>query len=233
MPQTEKDAAMGDHVSLESKADAGDIEALCSLAYLYEVGIERPMDLKKSLEYLLKAASLGSALAKEKIETLLAQQKITEKWIDELKAGATEPAGGSVQSEKSKAAPNAPKIILADDEVELAEIMATFLQRAGFRTVIANNGDDAFKQVLAHPDVALIITDLKMPKVNGMQFIKTLRKTKMAENVKIVVVTAYSHPKIIEQCKNFGVSAWFVKPIPFDRFIETIKNLLEKKCNAA
>jgi CheY-like chemotaxis protein len=215
---------------LETKAAAGDTEAQCSLAFLYEIGIEREQDYRKAAQYWQMAARAGRQLAVDKLKLLLEEGKIEASWLD---PETTESPKTHITHESRPGMDMGPKILMADDEEELRTMMTDVLQQAGYRVIQALNGEEAVQKVLANPDVRLIITDLKMPKLNGLQFVKTLRRMRLAESARIVVMTAYSQPALIAEGKKLAIDSWLVKPVRQDTLLETVKRLLERKNHVA
>lgn len=209
---------------LESKALSGDVEAQCSIAFLYEIGLDRPQNYQKAAIFWQMAAKAGKQLAIDKLQQLVA--------LGRLPATALEATGPktTLSSGDLKPSPgSSPKILLADDEEELRSLMVEYLEASGFRVVLASNGEDAVQKVLSNPDIKVIVTDLKMPKLNGLQFINTLRRMQLAPEARIVVMTAYSQPNLIAEGKRLAVDTWLVKPIKPSVMIETIKKHLQNQ----
>jgi len=215
---------------LETKAAAGDTEAQCSLAFLYEIGIEREQDYRKAAQYWQMAAHAGRQLAVDKLNLLLEEGKIEASWLDLV----TKESPGPQPSHESRPGMEiAPKILMADEDEELREMMSDVLQQAGYRVIQALNGEEAVQKVMANPDLRLIITDVKIPKLNGLQFVKTLRRLSLAESARIIVMTAYSQPALIAEGKKLAIDSWLVKPVCQETLLETVKRLLERKNHVA
>ncbi|WP_141733068.1 response regulator [Oligoflexus tunisiensis] len=215
---------------LETKAEQGDTEAQCSLAFLYEIGMEREQDYRKAAHYWQMAAKAGRQLAIDKLKLLLEEGKIEASWLDPIEEEASAPR---IVAETRPGQEMAPKILMADDEDEFRTLMGEVLEAAGYRVVHALNGEEAVQKVLANPDILLIITDLKMPKLNGLQFVKTLRRMRLAESARVIVMTAYSQPALITEGKKLAIDSWLVKPVRPETLMETAKRLLERKNNVA
>ena len=206
---------------LAQKATEGNIEAQLSLAHLYEMGIDRPRDYERAASYLQMAIRCGSRLAREKLQLL----------VDTGKLKSSPPSlADSVNAPPEKAVVDTrPKLLLVDDEVDLVEVTADSLEDAGYRVITAHNGDEGFQRVLQHPDIKVILCDMKMPKVNGLHFIRTLRGTKAAQTAHIIVLSAMAHPDLILESKQLGIATWLLKPVDPEKLISTIGNLLKRK----
>lgn len=215
-------------LELEEKAAAGDTDAQCSLAFLYEIGLDRPQDYRKALGYWQKAAQAGRSLAIDKIKALLDEGKIQASWLENASELTSQSQRPLVKTQEIL-----PKIIIADDEDEIRMLLASTLVHHGFQVVEASNGEEAVQKVLANPDVRLIISDLKMPKLNGLQMVKAIRRMQLAEEAKLIVLTAYSQPALIAEGKKLAIDAWLVKPVRQDALVDTVRRLLERKAIVA
>jgi DNA-binding response OmpR family regulator len=80
-------------------------------------------------------------------------------------------------------------ILLAEDDVILAELYTDRLKQEGFTVVHANNGDDALKMVGEYRP-ALIILDIMMPKMNGLDVLKNLKDNPETKDIPVIIVTA-------------------------------------------
>ncbi|HSI21006.1 MAG TPA: response regulator [Verrucomicrobiae bacterium] len=80
-------------------------------------------------------------------------------------------------------------ILLAEDDVILAELYTDRLKQEGFTVVHANNGEDALKMVTEY-NPSLIILDIMMPKMNGLDVLKALKENPETKNIPVIIVTA-------------------------------------------
>lgn len=80
-------------------------------------------------------------------------------------------------------------ILLAEDDIILAELYTERLKQEGFNVVHASNGEDALKFVHDYPP-ALIILDIMMPKMNGLDVLKNLKEDESTKNIPVIIVTA-------------------------------------------
>ncbi|MBC7659411.1 MAG: response regulator [Chitinophagaceae bacterium] len=211
-------------LELEKKALAGDVESQCSLALLHEIGLDRPQDYEKAAYFLQMAIHSGSQLAWEKLKALCDAGKVSSAWMSDL---AQPPA---VRPGPETRLPRAGlKLLLLEDEEDLREMLCETLESAGYKVFAAADGDEGLTLVNSHPDLALIITDLKMPKMNGLQFMAAIKKLQLLSEPPLVVMTAYSQQKVIDEGKKLGVAAWIVKPIKKEMLLETLGRILRKK----
>jgi DNA-binding response OmpR family regulator len=80
-------------------------------------------------------------------------------------------------------------ILLAEDDVILAELYTDRLRQEGFTVVHANNGEDALRLV-GESSPSLIILDIMMPKMNGLDVLKALKENSETKNIPVIIVTA-------------------------------------------
>ena len=114
-----------------------------------------------------------------------------------------------------------PVVLLADDNADVQEIYSQCLRHAGFRTVIATDGLDAYlKAVTTRPSV--IFLDYMMPVVDGVGAARLLRADPRTCGIPIVVVSAYPSPA----ADGFGIP-WLTKPQLPDDIVRTVRALLD------
>lgn len=194
---------------VEKRADEGDAESQCSLAFLYEIGIDREQNLDLALEWWKKAAAQGHAIALKKVA--------------HYEGGTDASDLPDPSSQNSHQTTDVlPKVLLLEDELELREMVEMELENCGFHVIACSNGEEGLNQLIAHPDVRVIVTDLKMPRMNGMQFIKTIRRMKLAEDAGLIVMTSYSKPELIESGRKLEVDQWLAKPFDLEKLRESV-----------
>jgi CheY-like chemotaxis protein len=106
----------------------------------------------------------------------------------------------------------APLILVAEDSPESASMFELFLKRQGYRVAVAANGEEALRAAQADRP-ALIVTDLQMPEVDGLEVIRRLRATPDLAHVPILAVTAHAMTGMRERCLAAGASDYLSKPL--------------------
>ena len=131
---------------------------------------------------------------------------------------------------------NEVEILLVEDNPNDAELTLRALKK----NKIANNivhvkdGEEALefifginnettKELITKPK--LILLDLKLPKVSGIEVLKRIKSSDLTKFIPVVVLTSSKEEKDIIETYNLGVNSYIVKPVDFDKFIEAVKEL--------
>lgn len=117
------------------------------------------------------------------------------------------------------------KILVADDDKEIVELLSIYLQNEGYEPVKAYDGKDALSKVRANPDIELLILDIMMPEVDGMQVVKALRKE---SQIPIIMLTAKSTD--MDKIKGLvaGADDYVTKPFNPLEIMARVKSLLRR-----
>ncbi|MDE2585316.1 MAG: response regulator [Betaproteobacteria bacterium] len=114
-------------------------------------------------------------------------------------------------------------IFLVDDSATILLSISNILAKAGYAVEKASNAEEGLKKFQAGVKVDLLITDLNMPGMNGIQFIKEVRKLPNYKFLPILFLTTESQQEKRAEAKAAGASGWIVKPATADQLINTIK----------
>ncbi|WP_437735110.1 response regulator [Sorangium sp. So ce1335] len=118
------------------------------------------------------------------------------------------------------------KILLVEDSSTVRQQVGILLQGAGYATLEADNGRDAIAAVAAcKGDLAMIIADVNMPVMNGIEMIQGLRDKNLATGVPILMLTTEGQPELIEKARKAGAKGWIIKPFKPDLLLAAVKKL--------
>ena len=117
-------------------------------------------------------------------------------------------------------------IFLVDDSATILLSVSGILSKAGFAVEKAGNGEEALKKFDSGVKVDLLITDLNMPGMNGIEFIKEVRQLPNYKFMPILFLTTESQQSKKLEAKAAGASGWLVKPATADELLNTIKLVL-------
>ena len=118
------------------------------------------------------------------------------------------------------------KILVVDDEKSLREVMSIMLKRAGYEVTEASDGEQAIGQV--NKEIYdLVITDLRMPKADGMDVLKAVKSS--SPDTVVLVVTAFGTADSAVEAMKQGAYDYLTKPFQVDEVQLIIRNALEKR----
>ena len=118
------------------------------------------------------------------------------------------------------------KILVVDDFASIRDFVCETLQRKGYETIGASNGNEAFKVLSATPDVDLVLTDYNMPDCTGFELLKKIKSDAAVSKVPVIFLTTESHPDKMKAAKAAGLSAWIKKPYRAETFFSQIENVI-------
>lgn len=116
-------------------------------------------------------------------------------------------------------------ILCVDDSASMRQVIKLTLAVSGYRVIEAVDGLDGFEKAKNHP-VDLVITDLNMPRMNGLELIESLRTLPVFKGVPIVFLTTESDETKRTRAKAAGATAWIVKPFAPEQLLKIAKRLL-------
>jgi putative nucleotidyltransferase with HDIG domain len=118
------------------------------------------------------------------------------------------------------------QILIVDDEEVICSILARRLTREGYTCVTANNGREALQYFYKHP-FSLIISDIKMPEMDGLALLKRVKATN--PKMMVIMVTAFPEIDLAVEAMHLGAYDFIIKPADLDLVILSVKKALEKK----
>ena len=118
----------------------------------------------------------------------------------------------------------AKKIFIIDDSSVIVMSLRQILEMEGFEVESANNGAEALEKVKTGLKPDLIITDINMPEMGGLDFIKNVRP--ILKFTPILVLTTESDAAKREEAKSIGATGWLVKPVDGKDLITVVKQVL-------
>ncbi len=117
-------------------------------------------------------------------------------------------------------------IMTADDSASVRQMVSFTLKNAGFQIVEAVDGRDALSKLMNTP-VHMLITDLNMPNMDGIELIRSVRSLESPRKfIPIVMLTTESQPEKKQEGKSAGATGWIVKPFKPEQLLAVIKKVL-------
>lgn len=120
------------------------------------------------------------------------------------------------------------KILIADDSEVNIKLLEHLLQNTGAITIRAFNGEDVLEKI-EESDIDLILMDVQMPVLNGIDATEKIREREKNKDVKIkiIAISAYAVGEEMQSAKKAGVNAYIAKPITKVKLFKEIKIVLE------
>jgi two-component system chemotaxis response regulator CheY len=116
--------------------------------------------------------------------------------------------------------------LIVDDSVSMRQMVAFTLGRAGFEILEAGDGKEGLVRLDSGRRVDIIITDLNMPVMDGIEFIRRLRGRPATRCTPVLMLTTESHDSKKQQGKAAGATGWIVKPFSPDKLVQVIAKVL-------
>jgi CheY-like chemotaxis protein len=118
------------------------------------------------------------------------------------------------------------KLLIVEDKADSRDLLLYYFTTRGFCVITAGDGSEGFDQTLnERPD--LIITDLTMPKVGGIEMIKLIRSQPKLADIPIIVYTAYGKG-FITSAVEAGANQVFSKPVNLEKLAQSVSLLLDQ-----
>ncbi len=118
-----------------------------------------------------------------------------------------------------------PKVLVAEDERDIRELIGFTLRFAGLDVTLTRNGAEAIEQVpQLKPDI--IMLDVRMPKMTGYEACRALKDDPTTSKIPVVILSAKGQDGEIQQGKDAGADHYIVKPFAPDKLTERVKEIL-------
>lgn len=118
------------------------------------------------------------------------------------------------------------KILVVEDEKDIADVLILSLNKNGYETEAAYDGEEALAKINSK-SYDLIILDLMLPKMDGRLVGLKLQESPATRGIPVIVMTAHARFKeLLESKKEFNVAAYLEKPFPVSTLIEKVKEVL-------
>lgn len=118
------------------------------------------------------------------------------------------------------------KILVIDDEPEILEEMQEVIAGLGFQCICAANISDAFTKLQQHPDLELIISDLRLPDQSGLRLLQRLAEGEMGERqVRVLVTSGHADRDDVIQLFRHGAVDFLPKPLHYEHLVAQLQKL--------
>jgi two-component system chemotaxis response regulator CheY len=119
----------------------------------------------------------------------------------------------------------AKKVIVIDDSVTVRQQVGMALRQAGFEVIEAADGDEGVELIGRTTDAAMVICDVNMPRMGGLELLELVKKDGKNANLPVLMLTTEGQPQLIERAKKGGAKGWVVKPFKPELLVAAVKKL--------
>jgi CheY-like chemotaxis protein len=118
------------------------------------------------------------------------------------------------------------KILVVEDDPDIMRILTHALTAAGYQVIPAYGGEDALRKVKAHMP-GLVLTDLAMPKVSGVEVIHEIKKDPQTSGIPVIAVTAHVWDGIAQSAGQVGCDGFISKPFNTKKLLQEVEKYLK------
>jgi two-component system chemotaxis response regulator CheY len=117
------------------------------------------------------------------------------------------------------------KVLVVDDSWTVRQEVSVALQDANFEVLLAVDGVDGLGKIEGTDDLAVVVADINMPRMNGLEMLAKVKRDPKFASLSIVVLTTEGQPDLIRQAKADGAKGWMVKPFKPELLVALVRKL--------
>jgi two-component system, OmpR family, phosphate regulon response regulator PhoB len=121
-----------------------------------------------------------------------------------------------------------PHILVVDDDPALQKLVVLLLERAGYATSSALNATDAATLLRQSPLPDLMVLDLMLPEISGIDFLKQLRSKTIFDNLPVIILSALADPAQIREGLEAGADRYLTKPYLANNLVKTVQDVIKQ-----
>jgi two-component system, chemotaxis family, chemotaxis protein CheY len=112
-------------------------------------------------------------------------------------------------------------VLIIDDSQMVRTQVANCLKAVGYAVLQARDGVEALDMLRTHPDTRLVVCDVNMPRMNGIEFLEGMKSNGV--EVPVVMLTTEAQPEQIRKAKDLGAKGWLHKPFKPEHLVTAVK----------
>lgn len=117
------------------------------------------------------------------------------------------------------------KILVVDDSETIRLEVTRTLSHAGFDLLEARDGAEGLALAGKNPDLSLVILDVNMPVMNGLDMLERLRQNPTTADIAVLLMTTEAEDRLIDRAKKAGAKGWFIKPVKPEMLLMAVNKL--------
>lgn len=115
------------------------------------------------------------------------------------------------------------KIMIVDDSKTIRQQVSFTLTKGGYEVIEAEDGQDGIEKLKANSDIAMVISDVNMPNMNGLEMVEKLKAE--GNTVPVIMLTTEGAADLIQRAKQAGAKGWLVKPFQPDQLVAAVSKI--------
>lgn len=119
----------------------------------------------------------------------------------------------------------ARKILVVDDSETIRLEVNARVTQAGFSVLEARDGVEGLKQAGLNPDLALIVLDVNMPVMGGLEMLERLKMDPKTQPIPVLLLTTEVQESLMMRAKDAGAKAWLIKPVDPEMLLMAVKKI--------
>ena len=116
-------------------------------------------------------------------------------------------------------------ILVVDDSCSVRQHVSLVLQRAGFETAQAADGQEGLAMVDSNRNIDMVICDINMPIMNGLEMVEKIKAKPENKSLPILMLTTEGQASLVKRAKQAGAVGWIVKPFNPRQLVQTVNHL--------
>jgi two-component system chemotaxis response regulator CheY len=120
------------------------------------------------------------------------------------------------------------KVLVVDDSETIRQQVSEALVAEGFDVVEASDGVLGLERAAQH-ELAMIILDVNMPRLNGFEVLERLKEDPKLSPVPVIILTTEAQRTLIDKARKLGASAWLIKPVKMENLVSTVNKVVAKR----
>lgn len=129
----------------------------------------------------------------------------------------------------SQTTDNRLSLLIVDDESGIRALLHERLQKAGYKVDVAANGLHAMQKLKSGLKVDLLITDIKMPGMTGVELLTKIRADESLAHIPVIVMSAFAEKAVVTEILKKGIVDFATKPFSYNEFVEKVHKFFMKK----
>jgi two-component system chemotaxis response regulator CheY len=117
------------------------------------------------------------------------------------------------------------KVLVVDDSETVRQQVGDALSQAGLVVVEARDGLDGLERIAEHQDLSVLILDVNMPRLNGLDMLDKLKENPKTAALPVLILTTEAQSSMVTRAKQAGAKAWLIKPVRMELLVDVVRKL--------